>query len=66
MKLEQQQRMYDALRRIPKGYLTPGQLRRRLLKRDYGLEYEEALELTYENLQAEAAAAIKGLRRPVS
>lgn len=65
MKLEQQQRMYDTLKRISKGYMTPDQLRRqaRRAETNYGFEYEEALEMAYENIQAEAAAAIKGLRR---
>jgi len=63
-RIEREQRMYDALRRIAKEYQTPDQLRRQAEK-EYGLEFEEALEYAYENIQADAAAAIKGMRRPV-
>ena len=55
-------RMYDALRRIT-AYMSPDQLRRRAEK-EYGLPYEEALEMAYENIQSEARVAIKGMRRP--
>lgn len=54
---------YDTLKRIAKGYMTTDQLIRRS-ERYYGLPYHEALEMVYENLQAEAAAAIRGKRRP--
>jgi len=60
---EREQRMFDALRKIAKGYMTPDQLRKKSEKL-YGLEYAEALEFTYENVQAEAAEAIRGMRRP--
>lgn len=63
MKLEQQQRMYDTLKRIARGYQTPDQLRRNS-ERDFGCEFEDALEMSYENLQQEAENAIKGVRRP--
>lgn len=53
--------MYNALKRIAKGYQTPDQLRKNSEKQ-YGLGYEESLEMAYENLQAEAAQAIKGVR----
>lgn len=58
---EQFNRMRDTLKRIAKGYQTPEQLRRNA-KKGYGIEYEEALELAYENLQDEARRAIKGVR----
>lgn len=54
---------FDALKRIARGYQTPDQLRR-YAERDYGVSYEEALEMAYENLQHEAKCAIKGKRRP--
>ena len=63
MKLEQQQRMFDTLKRIARDYATPDQLRRSA-ERDYGLDYEECLEMVYENIQSEAKAAVKGVRRP--
>jgi len=61
-RLEREQRMYDALKRITK-YQTPTQLQRGAEK-EYGLQYEEALEYAYENMQQEARLAIKGMRRP--
>ena len=60
---DQQRRMYDALKRIARGYQTPDQLRRGSEKQ-YGLDYTEALEYAYENMQQDARNAIKGLRRP--
>lgn len=62
LKLEQQQRLYDTLKRIARGYMTPTQIRRD--SRQAGLDYDEYLEMSYENIQSEAAAAIKGVRRP--
>lgn len=62
-RLEREQIMYDALRRIAKEYQTPEKLRRNA-ERQYGLEYEEALEMAYENIQSLASFAIKGMRRP--
>lgn len=58
-------KLHAALRRIAKSYQTPAQLRRNSEK-EFGLDYEEALEYAYENIQAEAAAAIKGVRIVVS
>lgn len=61
MKTEHIVKMYAALERIAKGYQTPAQLRKNC-KEEWGLGYEESLEMAYENLQAEAKAAIKGVR----
>ncbi|HXE63262.1 MAG TPA: hypothetical protein VN519_06950 [Bryobacteraceae bacterium] len=58
-----EQLYFDVLKRISRGYQTPDQLRKNAEK-DYGIEYDEALEMAYENIQAEAAGAIKGKRRP--
>lgn len=60
-RLEREQRMYDALKRIAKDYMTLSQIRK-----DSGgaLEYTEYLEMAYENIKAEAAYVIKGQRRP--
>ena len=55
-------RLYNTLLLIKK-YQTPDQLRRHAEKM-YGLSFEEALEMAYENIQQEAANAIKGMRRP--
>lgn len=54
---------YDTLQRISKSYATPDRLRRNAA-RGYGLDYEEALEMSYENIQSEAKQAIKGKKRP--
>ena len=61
MKIEHQQRMYDTLRRIARKYQRSERL---LAKGDFGLTGEETLEAAYDNIQSEAAAAIKGIRRP--
>lgn len=61
MKTEQIVKMYAALERIAKGYQTPNQLRKNSDK-EWGLGYEESLEMAYENLQVEAKAGIKGVR----
>lgn len=60
-------RLYDALKRIARGYQTPDQLRRNA-EREYGVSGSEAIEMAYENIQQEAEIAIKGLRirRPKS
>lgn len=54
-------RLYDALKRISRGYQTPDQLRRNA-EREYGVSGDEAIEMAYENIQQEAENAIKGLR----
>ncbi|WP_186198018.1 hypothetical protein [Burkholderia gladioli] len=56
-------RLYTALKLIAKAYQTPAQIRRTSEKK-YGLQYEEALEYAYENIQQEARNAIKGVRVP--
>ena len=58
-----EQRYYDALKRIAKAYMTTEQLQRRAEKM-YGVSYHEALEMTYDNIQQEAIDAIRGKRRP--
>lgn len=54
---------YNALRRIARLYQTSTQLRRNA-ERQYGLPFEEALEMAYDNIQAEAAKVIHGKRAP--
>jgi hypothetical protein len=61
--IEQQQRIFDALRTITKDYQTSDQIRRTSIK-NYGLECHEALEMAYDNLQAVAKHAIKRIKRP--
>jgi hypothetical protein len=58
-----EQRYYDALRRIAKGYLSSERLHRDGEKL-YGVSGEMAVEMAYDNIQAEAAEAIHGRRRP--
>lgn len=58
-------KFYQALKRIARDYKTSAQLRRSCEK-EYGLGYEECLEMVYDNLQGEAAQAIKGYRKPRS
>lgn len=55
-------RLYDALRRISK-YESPERLRRQAEK-EYGLSYEEALEMAYDNVMIEAKNALIGIRKP--
>lgn len=57
-----EQKLYDALKTITR-YHPPRQLRH-AAKRHYGIEYEEALEMAYENILAEAKQAVRGMKRP--
>jgi len=57
-----ERRYFDALKRITL-YDSLSRLRKNSEKH-WGLEYHETLECAYENIQAEAAAAIRGRRRP--
>ena len=57
-----EQEYYDALKSIARGYQTAEQLRRRAGQ--YGLSFEEEIEMVYENVQAVAKRAIRGKRRP--
>jgi hypothetical protein len=62
MSTTREQKLYDALKRITR-YDPPAKLRRRA-ERDYGLSAEEVIEMAYENVLAEAKAAIRGMKRP--
>ncbi len=59
---EQFNLMLDALKDIGKGYYTPDQLRKES-KKDWGLSYQEALEMSYENIQHTANAVVKGIKK---
>lgn len=61
-RIDHEGRFYVALRRIM-SYMTTDQLRRQAEKQ-YGLHYEEALEMAYENVRDEARTALSGYRRP--
>ena len=54
---------YSTLRKIAAAD-TPKYLRR-FSGEAYGLSYEEALEMAYENLISEAKSAVHGKRRPI-
>lgn len=54
--LKEIERLRSALERIVE-YDTPDQLRE-YSKTEYGLDYEEALEMAYENIQEEAKSAL--------
>jgi hypothetical protein len=58
---QQFNRMRHTLKKIYKYYQTPDQLRRNSEK-DYGLGFQESLEMAYENLQSEAQYAVKGIK----
>lgn len=59
--MSNEQRYYDALKRIARDYQKSDRL---LRDGDCGLEGPEALGMAYDNIQSEAAAAIRGKRRP--
>lgn len=61
MKIEHQQRLYDALKHIARDYRSAEKI---LSKPDFGLGGEECLAMAYENIQELAASAIKGMKRP--
>lgn len=61
--MSNEQLYYDTLRRIAKDYMTPEQMLRKS-NAAYGLDFEETISMAYENIRQEAAAAIKGKRRP--
>ena len=59
-----EQRYYDALKRIARGYKTAAQLRK-----DDNVEFlglEEVLEMAYENIQNEARTALGRRKRPTN
>lgn len=53
-------KLFSALKRIA-AYQTPAYLRRHA-ERDWGCDADEAIEMAYENVIAEAKQAIKGVR----
>lgn len=60
-KIDYEARFHFALLQIA-AYMSPGQLRRQAQK-EYGLSFEESLEMAYENIQDEAKAALRGYRK---
>lgn len=61
--LQKQQfnKMRNVLSQIAKSYMTPDRLRKKS-EDGFGLEYEESLEMAYENIQSLAAYAVKGVK----
>lgn len=53
--------MLNQLKKISKQYQTPAQLRKGS-QGEYGIDFEEALEMSYENIQNEAAFGCKGVK----
>jgi hypothetical protein len=58
-----EQRYYDVLKTIAKEFMSSDELRRKGPK-EYGLPFEECLEMAYDNIQQRAKNAIAGKRRP--
>lgn len=54
--------MRETLLQISKGYMTPDKIRREVEK-GHPLDYDEYLEGAYENIQSEAATAVKGVKK---
>lgn len=59
--VEQFNRMRAVLILIGREYRTPEYLRKNA-ERDYGIDYHQALEMAYENIQETAREAVKGVR----
>lgn len=62
LNIDHYNKMYDALKTIANGYQTPERMRRHS-KNDWGLSYEETLEMAYENIQQLAKEATKNVKR---
>ena len=54
--------MRMALIQIHKDFQTPTQLQRDC-KGDYGLDFEETIEMAYENIQSLAKSIVKGIKQ---
>ncbi|MBX7174956.1 MAG: hypothetical protein K1X72_28525 [Pyrinomonadaceae bacterium] len=58
---EQFNQMLFTLKTISKSYMTPEKLRKESMK-TFGLDYEEALEMAYENIQWDAKKVCAGIK----
>lgn len=54
-------RLHAILVKISSDYQTPEEIRES--SKDMGLEYEEALEMAYKNIQSEALDIVKNIKR---
>lgn len=61
---QQFNRMLDTLKKISKDYMTTEQLRSKSEKM-YGLEFEECIEMVYDNIQSDAQSACKNVKRMI-
>lgn len=57
--IQQFNQMRATLHEIAKNYMTPRQLQKSAAQQ--GLTYEESLEMAYENIQSDAAIALRGV-----
>lgn len=57
-------RMHATLHRIANDYSTSEELREES-EEDFGLEFEEAIEMAYDNIQTDALFAIQGVNHIV-
>lgn len=62
--MNHEQEYFDVLRKIAKDYRPSEWLTDEHAEMYYGVEGHEALEMSYDNIQSEAAAAISGRKRP--
>lgn len=53
--------MYKTLKKISEGYQSSEELRTDS-EDEFGLEFEEAIEMAYDNIQSEATFAIKNIK----
>lgn len=54
-------RMREVLKQIANGYMTPEKLRKDSEK-EYGIDFYEALEMSYDNIQNDAQYAVRGVK----
>jgi hypothetical protein len=59
--IRQWNQMRHTLLRISKQYMNSQKLRKES-ESEYGLEFEESIEMAYDNIQSEAKAAVKGVK----
>lgn len=59
--IRQFNQMRHTLLRISKQYMTTKQLRKES-EQDFGLGFEEAIEMAYENIQGEAKESVRGVK----
>ena len=60
IQIENYNKMRNALIEITE-YQTPDKLRK-YFEKDWGLDFHEAIEMAYENIQETAKVAVKGIR----